>query len=161
MKVRCLKTHGSTPCPDCANTYLVEDPSVVCGRYECFSCHGAGWYSSGCDGQVECEDCGCSGLTMRPQICYACSKSPACPDCEGSGKITRVRGNCEACKGMGVVDAAPCAPCGGKRWVPGDLRLYDCTYCGVVPSEPMDRKCPKCRHQLSRLLSGKILSREV
>ena len=157
--MRCRKTHGSAPCPDCANTYLVEDSSVVCGRYECSNCNGAGWWSSGCDGQVECEDCNCSGLTMNPQTCYGCSKSPSCPHCEGSGKITRVRGNCPPCKGLGLLDDKPCTNCGGNRWVDGDLRLYDCNHCKVVSSEPLDRKCPKCKDQLFHLLSGKELPR--
>lgn len=155
--MRCRKSHGSTPCSDCANTYLVEDPSVVCGRYECATCRGAGWWSSGCDGQVECEDCACSGLTSQPQTCYSCTRSPSCPDCGGSGKVTRVRGNCPDCKGLGGIGSEPCAACQGTRWVGGDLRLYDCIYCGVVSSEPMIRNCPKCRKQLSHLLSGKVL----
>ena len=159
MKIRCTRAHGSGICPDCANTHYVEDPGAHAGRYECITCRGDGAYLSGCDGLVQCDDCGNTGLTHRPQKCYSCRGSSDCPDCEGSGEVTRVRGNCKACTGTGIADGKPCAACGGERWVAGDLRLYQCNYCGVVSSEPVVRSCPVCRQYLHHLMSGKLLLR--
>lgn len=155
MKIDCPWPHGSGSCPACNDTLSLDVPGLAGVRYECFACHGDGTYLSGCDGLVECDDCGRTGLVAFPQRCYSCDRRPDCKDCRGSGVVTNVRGNCAPCRGTGVLDGKPCAACKGSRWVGGDLCLFECYPCGVVSSPPLHGSCPKCGDVQLRLMTGK------
>jgi hypothetical protein len=60
---------------------------------ECRWCHGCGWWSSGCDGQVECDECGGFGYHDRGN----------CTPCDGTGWLSRYGGRkaCAECGGTG------------------------------------------------------------
>ena len=72
---------------------------------ECPQCYGNGWWSSGCDGQVECNTCLGKGYLGD------------CPPCFGSGKVVKKKSDL-----TGINDYDPvCPQCegtGGKRVIP-------------------------------------------